>query len=201
MRVRALVLAGLVTMGGAQLSPVLRAQRSGPPPSPPVGTREEPAKALDGLVGLIEMEVVSAAKAMPADKYGFAPSQGIFAPGQTTKYETVRTFLAQVTHLTEANYMFYSGWSGMKPDRDMKAIEAITTKDEAVAALQASFAFAHKAVATITVDNAFVAVKPIDGYSTRVTIASFGVAHANDHYGQMIEYLRMNGIVPPASAM
>ena len=196
MRVRALVFAGVVMMGCMQV----RAQMGGMPPAPPVGTKEEPAKAIDGLIGLIEIEVMSAAKAMPAEKYSFAPAQGIFAPGQTTQFDTVRTFAAQVTHLAQANYMFYASWSGLKPDVDVKAIGAITTKDEAVAALQTSFAFAHKAVATITTENAFVAVKPIDGYSTRATIAAFGVAHANDHYGQMVEYLRMNGIVPPASA-
>ncbi len=197
MRVRALVMAGAVLVGCAQM----RAQMAGgPPPSPPVGTKEAPAQAIDGLIGLIEMEVVGAAKAMPADKYSFAPSQGIFAPGQTTQFDTVRTFAAQVTHLAQANYFFFASWSGMKPDRDVKAIGSMTSKDEAVAALEASFAFAHKAVATITVENAFVAVKPIDGYSTRATIAAFAVAHANDHYGQMVEYLRMNGVVPPASA-
>jgi uncharacterized damage-inducible protein DinB len=197
MRVRALVMAGVVLMGCTGI----RAQMAGgPPPSPPVGTKEDPGKAIDGLIGLIEMEAVSAAKAMPAEKYGFAPAQSNFAAGQTTQFDTVRTFVAQVTHLAQANYFFFASWSGMKPERDVMAIEKITTKDEAVAALQASFAFAHKAAATITVDNAWIAVKPIDGYSTRVTIASFAVAHANDHYGQMVEYLRMNGIVPPASA-
>jgi uncharacterized damage-inducible protein DinB len=147
----------------------------------------------------MEMQVVGAAKAMPADKYSFAPAQAIFAPSQKTEFDTVRTFVGQVTHLAQANYFFF-GWSGIKPDRDVKAIASITTKDEAVAALQASFAYAHKAIATITAENAFVAIKPIDGYSTRVTIAAFAAAHGNDHYGQMVEYLRMNGIVPPASA-
>ena len=60
--------------------------------------------------------------------------------------------------------------------------------------------YAHKAIATITTENAFVAIKPVDGFSTRTTIAAFAAAHGNDHYGQMVEYLRMNGIVPPASA-
>jgi hypothetical protein len=85
---------------------------------------------------------VGAAKAMPADKYSFAPTQGIFAAGQTTQFDTVRTFAAQVTHLAQANYFFF-GWSGIKPDRDLKAIGSITTKDEAVAALEASFVYAQ----------------------------------------------------------
>ncbi len=196
MHIRILVLAGAVILsGGVQM----RAQMGGPPPSPPVGTKEEPAKALDGLLSLTESQVVGAAKAMPADKYNFAPAQGIFAPGQRTQFDTVRTFVAQVTHVAQANYFFF-GWSGIKPDRDLKAVGSIATKDEAVAALEASFVYAHKAIATITPENAFVAIKPIDGFSTRVTIAAFAAAHGNDHYGQMVEYLRMNGIVPPASA-
>ena len=196
MRIQALVLAGaLLVSGGVRM----RAQMSGSPPSPPIGTKEDPANAVDGLLSLMEMQVVGAAKAMPADKYSFAPAQAIFAPSQKTEFDTVRTFVGQVTHLAQANYFFF-GWSGIKPDRDVKAIGSITTKDEAVAALQASFVYAHKAIATITTENAFVAIKPIDGYSTRVTIAAFAAAHGNDHYGQIVEYLRMNGIVPPASA-
>jgi hypothetical protein len=194
MRIRTLVLAvAVISSCGLQM----RSQMSGLPPSPPVGTKEDPAKAVDGLLSAMEFQVVGAAKAMPADKYSFAPAQGIFAAGQTTHFDTVRTFVAQVTHLAQVNYFFFS-WSGIKPDRDVKAIGSITTKDEAVA--EASFVYAHKAIATITAENAFVAIKPIDGFSTRMTIAAFAAAHGYDHYGQMVEYLRMNGIVPPASA-
>jgi hypothetical protein len=196
MHIRILVFAAAVMLsGGVQM----RAQMSELPPSPPVGTKEEPAKAVDALLSQMESQVVGAAKAMPADKYSFAPAPGIFAPGQRTQFDTVRTFVAQVTHVAQANYFFF-GWSGIKPDREIKAIGSITTKDEAVAALEASFVYAHKAIAMITPENAFVAIKPIDGFSTRVTIAAFAAAHGNDHYGQMVEYLRMNGIVPPASA-
>src|SRR6201998_334719 len=196
MRIRTLVLAAaVISSSGVQM----RSQMSGPPPSPPVGTKEDPAKAIDGLFSMMEFQVVGAAKAMPADKYSFAPAQGIFAAGQTTQFDTVRTFVAQVTHLTQANYFFF-GWSGIKPDRDMEAIGSITTRDEAVAALEASFGYAHKAIATITAENAFVAIKAIYRFSTRTTIAAFAAAHGKDHYGQIVEYLRMNGIVPPASA-
>jgi uncharacterized damage-inducible protein DinB len=139
------------------------------------------------------------AQAMPADKYNFAPTQTIFAQGQAVKFDTVRTFAQQVMHVAEANYYFYSVVGGMKPDVDTKTLEEITTKDEAVEALAASFRFAHKAIATITPTNAFVAIKPVDGMNTRVSIATFGVAHGYDHYGQLVEYLRMNGVVPPGS--
>ncbi len=158
-----------------------------------------PAKALDDLLSLYENDAMGVVKAMPADKYNFAPSVAIFVPGQGVKFDTVRTFVQQVTHVAEANYYFYSAVGGMKPDVDTEAFAKITTKDEAVAALAGSFRFAHRAIATITPENAFLPIKPVDGQGTRATLAAFGVAHGYDHYGQLVEYLRMNGIVPPGS--
>jgi uncharacterized damage-inducible protein DinB len=137
---------------------------------------------------------------MPADKYTFAPSAAIFAAGQTPKFDTVRSFAAQVQHLVQANYYFYGLVGGMKPDVEMASIGKMTSKEELVKALAASFVFAHKAIATITPANAFLVIKGADGMNTRATLATFGVAHGFDHYGQLVEYLRMNGMVPPASA-
>jgi hypothetical protein len=63
------------------------------------------------------------------------------------------------------------------------------------------FAFERKAIATLTPTNSFEVIESSEpGFQTRATLASFGVSHAFDHYGQMVEYLRMNGIMPPASA-
>lgn len=163
-----------------------------------------PAKALDDMLSLYEGEAMGVVKAMPADKYDFAPSAAIFkagegASGTTPKFDTVRTFAQQVTHVAEANYYFYSTLSGLKPDVDTKTLGSLTRKDDVVAALAGSLAFAHKAIATITAANAFETIKGADGMHTRATLAAFGVAHAYDHYGQMVEYLRMNGVVPPGS--
>jgi uncharacterized damage-inducible protein DinB len=170
-----------------------------PPPAP--GTIAAPSAALDAQLKIIEMEMMGAVKAMPAEKFGFAPSAAIFASGQKTEYDKVRTFAQQATHVAEANYFFYSNVSGLKPDVDVKGLEKLSSKDDAVAALAGSFSFAHKAIATLTPANAFEVIKFEElGLTTRSTLASFGVAHAFDHYGQMVEYLRMNGIVPPASA-
>jgi hypothetical protein len=167
--------------------------------APAVGTMASPAKALDDLLSLFEHESMSVAMAMPADKYNFAPNAGMFAPGQTVKYDGVRTFVQEVTHVAEANYYFYSAVSGLKPDVDTSKIQTLTSKQDAVAALAGSLAFAHKAIATITAANAFETIQGVDGMHTRATLAAFGVAHGYDHYGQMVEYLRMNGIVPPGS--
>jgi len=169
--------------------------------APAVGSTATPAAAFDSQLTLIESEMMGAVKAMPADKFGFAPSAAVFVPGQKTEFATVRTFAQQATHVAEANYFFYGIVSGLKPDVDVRGIEKLTSKDDVVAALAGSFAFGHKAIATLTAANAFEVIKsPEPGFQTRATLASFGIAHAFDHYGQMVEYLRMNGIVPPASA-
>jgi uncharacterized damage-inducible protein DinB len=177
------------------------AQMGGTAKGPEIGTMATPAEAFDSQLSVIEGEMMGAVKAMPADKFDFAPSQAIFVPGQKTEFATVRTFAQQATHVAEANYFFYNIVSGLQPDVDPRGILKLTKKEDVVAALAGSFAFAHKAIATLTPANAFEVIKsPEPGFQTRATLAAFGIAHANDHYGQMVEYLRMNGIVPPASA-
>jgi hypothetical protein len=160
------------------------------------GTVIEPAKSFDGMLSGFEKEMVPLAKAMPAEKFDFAPSAAIFVPGQGSEYTGVSTFRAMVLHVASANYYYGNLVSGLKPDVDVKALADIKGKDKAIEALEASFVFAHKAIGTLTAQNAF---ESVHGTDTRVSLAGGLVAHANDHYGQLVEYLRMNGIVPPAS--
>jgi hypothetical protein len=160
------------------------------------GVIVEPSKSFDGMLSEFEKEMVPLAKAMPVEKYDFAPSASIFVSGQGSEYTGVSTFRAMVLHVAAANYHYGSLLSGMKPDVDVKALASIKDKDKAVEALVASFAFAHKAVGTLTAQNAF---ESVHGTDTRASLAGGLVAHANDHYGQLVEYLRMNGIIPPAS--
>jgi uncharacterized damage-inducible protein DinB len=194
MRLKAMIAVAL--MGCC--STLAMAQMEMPKPRP-LGQTISPAVALDDLLSMFEYQVIGVVQEMPADKYDFAPSTAVFAPSSEAKFGGVRTFAQQATHLAEANYYFYSTLSGVKPDVDTTKIETLTKKDDIVAALAASFAFAHKAIATITATNAFVTIKGVDGMQTRASIAAFGVAHGYDHYGQMVEYLRMNGLVPPGS--
>ncbi len=185
---------GCTAMGQARMQAQMGGMKM---EAPAVGSAVDPAKEINMMLGMFEAEFVGAAKAMPADKYSFAPKTAMI-PG--SKYDGVRTFAEQVSHVIQANYYFYGAVGGMTPDVDVKAIAGMTKKDDLVAALTACFAFAHKAVATITPANAFVAIKGADGMNTRASLATFGVAHGYDHYGQLVEYLRMNGIIPPASA-
>jgi hypothetical protein len=173
-----------------------RAQTDAKGPKIAPGTLIEPAKSFDGMLSDFEGEMVPLAKAMPADKFDFAPSAAIFVAGQGSEYTGVSSFRKMVLHVAAANYYYGNLVSGLKPDVDVKALAEIKGKDKAVAALEASFVFAHKVMGTLTVQNAF---ESVHGTDTRASLAGGLVAHANDHYGQLVEYLRMNGIVPPAS--
>jgi uncharacterized damage-inducible protein DinB len=158
--------------------------------APAFAAQASPGQVYAQLFSSQAEEVVAAAEAMPADKFNFAPTGGDF--------KGVRTFGQQVTHIAEAQYYFFAGF-GVKPDIDPKTISKLTSKDDVVKALKDSYVFAQQAMKTITPENAFEKIAVVDGADTRATIAAFGLAHTNDHYGQMVVYLRMNGIIPPAS--
>jgi uncharacterized damage-inducible protein DinB len=145
--------------------------------------------------------MMGVAKEMPAEKYSFAPSAAIFVESHKTDYRSpndkgVQTFGQMVAHVAQANYFYAGSLSGLKPDVDVKAIAGLTDKDKIVAALAESFAFAHKAIGTLTAQNAFESVR---GMQTRASLAGGLVAHGFDHYGHLSEYLRMNGTIPPSS--
>ena len=173
--------------------------QNGTAPKVPAGTIIEPGKSIEALLNIYEEEIVGAAKAMPADKYNFAPSQAIFAASQKVDFvspKSVNTFGQTVSHIAQANYSFFSSLGGAKPDVDVKAMGGLTSKEDTVKALEGSFAYAHKQLATLTAADAFASVR---GDMTKTSVAAFAIAHMCDHYGQLVEYLRMNGIVPPAS--
>ncbi len=168
-------------------------------PKVPAGTMIDPGKSMDALLKIYEEQIMGAVRAMPAEKYSFAPSPAIFVPSQKVDFvspKSVNTFGQMVAHIAQANYYFFSTLGGAKPDADMKAMGNLTSKDDTVKALTGSFAYAHAQLATLTAANAFASVKDDQ---TKTSMAAFGIAHMCDHYGQLVEYLRMNGIVPPAS--
>jgi hypothetical protein len=155
------------------------------------------ASFVDGQMSAIEKQIVDVAEAMPEDKYTFSP-ETLSIPG--SDYKGVRTFAQQVKHVAASNYALWSSLTGDKfPDDFMggNGPEKVKTKSDILKFLRDSFALGRKAAATLTTQNM---LQPVEGgKSPRLRLATFGVAHAFDHYGQMVEYLRMNGIVPPDS--
>src|SRR5579864_826509 len=152
-------------------------------------------QVLDHAVSNLERDFVPAAEAMPADKYAFAPTNG--------EFKGVRTFAQQIKHVATVNYMFGGAILGEKPPidtRDEEGPASMTSKPEIIKYLKDSFAYVHKAVATVNENNLVEPLKSPFGVSTvtRLGLSSSIAPHGFDHYGQMVEYLRMNGIIPPA---
>jgi tetratricopeptide (TPR) repeat protein len=155
------------------------------------------ASTVDRQISGIEKQVVEAAEAMPEDKFNFSP-ESLNIPG--AEYKGVRTFALQVKHVAASNNILWSQLTGDTLPEDYKGGNgpaALTTKADILKFLKDSFALGHRAAASLTDQNMLRA--PAAGKSSRLHLATFAVAHAFDHYGQMVEYLRMNGIVPPAS--
>ena len=152
---------------------------------------------MDREISTVEKQIVEAAEAMPEDKFNFSP-ESLNIPG--SEYKGVRTFAVQVKHVASSNYFIWSPLTGDKVPESIKDGNGpadLKTKADIIKFLKDSFALGHKAAATLTAENMLQTTG--NSKSTRLRLAEFGVAHAYDHYGQMVEYLRMNGIVPPAS--
>jgi len=158
------------------------------------------SSVLNTHLSVCEFEVVATAQAMPEDKYSFAPANGNF--------KGVRTFAQQVKHLATVNNRLAEGLMGeappTAPDEGITSNgpDAIQTKDQIMQYLKESFAHMHKAIGTINADNGLTPLKdsPAPFLRTRASLAMFVCTHAMDHYGQMVEYMRMNGLTPPMSA-
>jgi hypothetical protein len=153
---------------------------------------------VDSEISAVEKQILDVAEAMPEDKFNFSP-ESLHIPG--SDYKGVRTFAVQFKHVATSNYYIWSHITGDKlPDGlgdDGNGPANLKSKAEIIKFLKDSFALGHKAAATLTTQNMLQPAE--NSKSTRLYLAEFGVAHAYDHYGQMIEYLRMNGTVPPAS--
>jgi hypothetical protein len=155
-------------------------------------------QALQSLLKTAEKLLVSAVEAMPADKFGFAPTDG--------EFKGVRTFGQMVKHLSATNHILAAAALGEEPPTDAGdevGPDAVRTKAEILNYLNGSFEHLAKAVDAIGQTNASVNSSPISPLKkdevTRSALVTESLMHAADHYGQIVEYLRMNGIVPPAS--
>ncbi|HEX5235767.1 MAG TPA: DinB family protein [Silvibacterium sp.] len=152
------------------------------------------------LLQFTERKVLAVAEAMPAEKYGFAPKAG--------EFKGVRNFREQLKHIAADNYLDGATLLAAKsPAGDLGPGESgsasVKTKAEVIAYLKDSFAYLHRGVRMMDDGNAplakpgFLPYGP--GITTRLLVMLANIGHTNDHYGQLVEYLRMNGIVPPAS--
>lgn len=197
-----LLVYGAVAMAQSDKPPILKSaadghqQNSGNTAAVLDAQREKGALLI--FLKSVQRQIVSAAEAMPADKYGFAPTEG--------EFKGVRTFGQQVKHLAATNHILAAAALGEEPPADAgdeQGPENVRTKSELLDYLNGSFAHLGKAIVAIGDNNAMVKSSPISplpaGKTTRLALIVEALIHAFDHYGQMVEYLRMNGVVPPAS--
>ena len=159
-------------------------------------SQANPAGVYNRLLGMMEKQIVGAADAMPTDKFNFAPTQGDF--------KGVRTFAQQVKHIAAVNYMIAAAILSEKPPVDLggeNGPDNITSKADVVKFLKDSFTYLHKAANSIDENNVLGLVQgPFGPYkASRLGLSIIAISHPFDHYGQMVEYLRMNNIIPPAS--
>ena len=159
---------------------------------------QEEKRALQVFLKSVQTQIVSAADAMPADKYGFVPADG--------EFKGVRTFGQQLKHLAATNHILAAAALGEETPADAgdeMGPETVRTKAEILDYLNASFAHLSKAIDAIDEKNVTVKSAPISPLksteTTRLALTVEALIHAFNHYGQMVEYLRMNGVVPPAS--
>jgi hypothetical protein len=166
-------------------------------PAPPASE----GAAIDREITLVERQIVAAVEAMPEAKFNFSP-ESLDIKG--ANFKGVYTFSGLVKHLAAANYFLWGGAGGDKVPPTITGIkgpETMTSRTEIIQLLKDSFASGHHAAAALTPENSLDLVPgPRGNKVPRVFGLTFAIVHAFDEYGQMEEYLRMNGIVPPASA-
>lgn len=155
--------------------------------------------ALDSSFARLERQLLAVAGEMPDDKYSFRPLTG--------ESGDVRTFGEQVRHVGAVQWVVGAGLLGEKPPVDVGDGDSgpisMSAKDDILKYAKDSFEYIRRAIATIHNDNALEIIPhPYDPKSTKITRLALAVAYAShgwEHYGQMVVYQRMNGIVPPPS--
>lgn len=154
------------------------------------------SQVLVSSVASVQGEFVPAVEAMPEDKFSYAPTAG--------EFKGVRTFGEQAKHVAAVNYILAAAVLGEKPPVDTggeNGPDSAKSKADIIKFLKNSFVYLQKAAGSTNENNLVSPIKnPFgEGTATRLALTTGAVGHCFDHYGQMVEYLRLNGIIPPAS--
>jgi uncharacterized damage-inducible protein DinB len=152
------------------------------------------AESVSGTLRFAEGSFLGLAEAMPEDKYNFIPTAG--------KFDDVRSFSEQVKHVACAQFAFFNEFEGKEPPKDCEkgGHDPARTKGELIKYLKDSFDYSNHVLATLAANNALERIQgPYAGPNTKLGISVVAVWHITDHFGQLVEYLRMNGMVPPTT--
>jgi|SRR5579872_4993211 len=136
---------------------------------------------------LAKSDIVRAAEKMPEENYAFQPTPDI------------RTFAQLVGHVADAQYMFCSTAAGEKNPAAGSVEKTKSTKADLVGALKDAFSYCDKIYGATTDTNGMAAVKFFGQNTNRLGLMAFNNMHDFEHYGNMVTYMRLKGIVPPSS--
>ncbi|HEX3684524.1 MAG TPA: DinB family protein [Bryobacteraceae bacterium] len=169
-----------VAWAGAAVGAYAQETPSKTAPANPISTSEK------GAYGYISGIVVAAAEKMPEENYSFKPTPD------------VRSFGQLVGHVADAQYDTCATAMGEQPQ--MKNFEKTkTSKADLLAALKGSVSYCEKAYAGMT-DAQGAQMTKMDNYAmAKLTLLSLNTAHIYEHYGNMVTYMRLKGLVPPSS--
>lgn len=134
----------------------------------------------------IQQLIVAAAEKMPEEHYGFRPTK------------EVRTFGEIIAHIAQDHFAFCSATTG----RNLPAtpiVGKLTTKADLRKALQQSVAECDMAYGLLTDQNAGFRYLAFDAEYTRFSLLTTNITHDSEHYGNLVTYLRLKGIVPPSA--
>lgn len=188
------VVCGAALLGAVVSMPALGQGNRGTPPSTVVS-------AVDAEISMLEKQLVGAAEAMPPERFDFTP-ESLNLKG--SEFKGVRTFALQIKHVAADNFSIWAPIAGEPEPPGVNAPagpDAMKSRAEIIKFLKDSFIYAHKAARNLTAENLSGTVDFRGSKTTRLRQIVLAMAHGNDHYGQMVEYLRMNGVVPGASQM
>jgi hypothetical protein len=185
-----LAVCGVALAGAGQSKPP--EESAAKPATQQEGIPSSIADSVSGTLQFAEGNFLGIAEAMPESQYSFVPTAG--------KFDDVRSFGEQVKHVACAQFAFFNEFEGKKPPEDCEkgGHGPARTKPELIKYLKDSFDYSNRVLATLTAKNALARVEGrYAGPNTKLGISVVAVWHITDHYGQLVEYLRMNGVVPP----
>jgi hypothetical protein len=173
------------------------------PTAAELSKNETVGTALMRTFGSQEYEFRSAAEAMPEDKYNFRPEAPVkFTEAAPFGPTELRTFAEQIKHVACSNFAFAAELDGKTPPPgcDKSGPSPAKTRAQLLTYLRDSFAALNKSLNAVSSKNMYDPIEgPYAGPNTRLGLAGVAIWHVADHYGQIAMYLRLNGIVPPAS--
>ncbi|MFI5130181.1 MAG: DinB family protein [Chitinophagales bacterium] len=155
------------------------------------------SSAIERQFNKIENDILTTAQAMPEDKFNFTPEN---LQIKNSDFKGVRTFAGQIMHIATDNILIWSAITGDSVRADIEDVngpKSIKTKKDIIEFLKSSFAIGRKAISTLTTQNAMDMMDFRWRKLPRLDLAFYALTHANEHYGQMVIYLRMCGVIPP----